>query len=68
MSTFQYIERLVNLLDPEQNQIPNMSVDEALQRLEELARRHDATLFMVLLAAFQTILGRWSGQDRVMQS
>ncbi|MFP2931773.1 amino acid adenylation domain-containing protein, partial [Pyxidicoccus sp. 3LG] len=33
------------------------------QRLETLAREHDATLFMVLLAAFQTLLHRYSGQD-----
>ncbi len=31
--------------------------------LEELGRRHGATLFMVLLAAFQVVLGRWSGQE-----
>ncbi len=30
--------------------------------LEELGRRHGATLFMVLLAVFQVVLGRWSGQ------
>jgi amino acid adenylation domain-containing protein len=33
---------------------------------EDLARRGDATLFMVLLAAFQTLLGRWCGQDDVI--
>ncbi|MFF7238820.1 amino acid adenylation domain-containing protein [Streptomyces collinus] len=31
-------------------------------RLERLGRRHGATLFMTLLAAYQTLLGRWSGQ------
>ncbi len=35
-------------------------------RLEELARRHGATLFMLLLASFQTLLGRWSGQQDVV--
>ena len=30
--------------------------------LEELGRRQGATLFMVLLAVFQVVLGRWSGQ------
>jgi amino acid adenylation domain-containing protein len=30
--------------------------------LERLAREHGATLYMVLLAAFQVLLGRWSGQ------
>ena len=33
MSTFQYVERLVNLLDPEQNQILNMTAEEAERRL-----------------------------------
>ena len=36
------------------------------QRLERVARGADATLFMVLLAAFQTVLGRWTGQRRVV--
>ncbi len=33
--------------------------------LMELGRRHGATLFMTLLAAFQVLLSRWSGQDDV---
>ncbi|HKV10311.1 MAG TPA: amino acid adenylation domain-containing protein, partial [Thermoanaerobaculia bacterium] len=33
------------------------------QSLEALARQEGATLFMVLLAGFQALLGRWSGQD-----
>jgi amino acid adenylation domain-containing protein len=33
------------------------------QALKELGRREDATPFMTLLAAFQLVLGRWSGQD-----
>ncbi len=33
---------------------------------EDLARHGDATLFMVLLAAFQTLLGRWCGQDDIV--
>ncbi|MEW5926516.1 MAG: amino acid adenylation domain-containing protein [Gemmatimonadota bacterium] len=32
----------------------------------ELARREGATVFMVLLAAWQLLLGRWSGQDDVV--
>ncbi|MFP2934847.1 condensation domain-containing protein, partial [Pyxidicoccus sp. 3LG] len=36
------------------------------QRLEALAREHNATLFMVLLAAWQTLLHRYSGQDDVV--
>ena len=31
--------------------------------LMKLARRHEATLYMTLLATFQTLLGRLSGQD-----
>ncbi|HJT35591.1 MAG TPA: amino acid adenylation domain-containing protein [Pirellulales bacterium] len=33
--------------------------------LADLGRQHDATLYMVLLAAFQTLLGRWARQDDV---
>ncbi len=33
--------------------------------LRELARREGATLFMTLLAGWQALLGRWSGQDDV---
>jgi amino acid adenylation domain-containing protein len=35
-------------------------------RLGALARREGATLFMVLLAGFQALLARWSGQDDVV--
>ncbi|MFJ3793954.1 amino acid adenylation domain-containing protein [Kitasatospora sp. NPDC090091] len=35
---------------------------ELTARLEELGREHGATLFMTLLAAYQVLLGRWSGQ------
>ncbi|HTG35429.1 MAG TPA: amino acid adenylation domain-containing protein [Thermoanaerobaculia bacterium] len=38
----------------------------ATQALAALARRHDATLFMLLLAAMQTLLGRYAGQDDVV--
>ncbi|HEY6350740.1 MAG TPA: amino acid adenylation domain-containing protein, partial [Candidatus Angelobacter sp.] len=34
-----------------------------LARLKELARTEDATLFMVLLASFQLLLSRWTGQQ-----
>ena len=33
--------------------------------LRQLARREGATLFMVLLAAFQTLLQRYSGQEQI---
>ena len=36
---------------------------EVTDGLRGLARREGATLFMVLLAGFQTLLGRYSGQD-----
>jgi len=39
---------------------------ETTQALAALARRHDATLFMLLLAAMQTLLGRYAGQDDVV--
>ncbi|HEU0054618.1 MAG TPA: amino acid adenylation domain-containing protein, partial [Longimicrobium sp.] len=35
-------------------------------RVEVFARREGATPFMVLLAAFQAVLARWSGQDDVV--
>ncbi|HEX8905246.1 MAG TPA: condensation domain-containing protein, partial [Longimicrobiaceae bacterium] len=35
-------------------------------RVEALARAHDATPFMVYLAAFQLLLGRWARQDDVL--
>jgi acyl transferase domain-containing protein len=38
---------------------------ELSARLKELSRREDVTLFMLLLAAFQTLLGRYSKQDDV---
>ncbi len=36
---------------------------ELTRRMETLARQEGATLFMVLLAGFQALLGRYSGQD-----
>ncbi|HYG61885.1 MAG TPA: condensation domain-containing protein, partial [Thermoanaerobaculia bacterium] len=39
---------------------------EALLGLQELARRQDATLFMVVLAVFQTLLSRYTGQDDIV--
>ncbi len=38
---------------------------EASRALRGLARREGATLFMALLAGWQALLGRWSGQDDV---
>ncbi|WP_238449795.1 condensation domain-containing protein, partial [Micromonospora sp. 4G55] len=35
---------------------------ELVAALERLSRAHGATLFMTLLAAYQVLLGRWSGQ------
>ncbi|HEX8273583.1 MAG TPA: non-ribosomal peptide synthase/polyketide synthase, partial [Longimicrobiaceae bacterium] len=37
-----------------------------LERLEALARREGATLYMTLLAAFQTLLSRYAGSDDVV--
>ncbi|HKV12538.1 MAG TPA: condensation domain-containing protein, partial [Thermoanaerobaculia bacterium] len=36
---------------------------ERVQPVEALGRRYGATLFMMLLAGFEALLGRWSGQD-----
>ncbi|WP_158892624.1 non-ribosomal peptide synthase/polyketide synthase [Amycolatopsis anabasis] len=38
---------------------------EVTARLKELARRHDGTLFLTLVAACQVLLARWSGQDDI---
>ncbi|MBV9774525.1 MAG: AMP-binding protein, partial [Gemmatimonadetes bacterium] len=39
---------------------------ETTRALRELGQREGATLFMTLLAAWQTLLGRWAGQDDVV--
>jgi alpha-ketoglutarate-dependent taurine dioxygenase len=36
------------------------------QKLEALGRKHDATLFMVLLAAFQLLLQRYTGKNDIV--
>ncbi len=42
--------------------IPDATVDG----LRELAKSEQASLFMVLLAAFQVVLARWTGQDDIV--
>ncbi|HEV2734215.1 MAG TPA: condensation domain-containing protein, partial [Longimicrobiaceae bacterium] len=39
---------------------------EATERLRALGRGEGATLYMTLLAGWQALLGRWSGQDDVL--
>ncbi|HEV2733901.1 MAG TPA: amino acid adenylation domain-containing protein, partial [Longimicrobiaceae bacterium] len=39
---------------------------ETAERVDALARERGATPFMVLLAAFQLLLARWSGQETVV--
>src|SRR5262249_28658460 len=39
---------------------------EVIQKLRDLGQQEEATLFMTLLAAFQVMLGRYSGQDDVV--
>jgi NRPS condensation-like uncharacterized protein len=39
---------------------------ELSQGLRALSRQHDATVFMVLLAAFQILLQRYTGQDDIV--
>jgi amino acid adenylation domain-containing protein len=36
------------------------------EKLEELARREQGTLFMAVLAGFQAVLARWSGQHDIL--
>ncbi len=40
--------------------------EDLVKDLRLLSRRHSATFFMTLLAAFQTLLARWSSQDDVV--
>jgi amino acid adenylation domain-containing protein len=47
-------------------QVPILLPQPLAGRLGELARRHGASLFMVLLAGYQTLLARWSGQDDIV--
>ncbi len=37
--------------------------DSLYQKLNQLGKEHEATLFMILLAAFETLLYRYSGQE-----
>ena len=39
---------------------------DLVRKLVELGQREGATLFMVLLAGFELVLARWSGQDDVV--
>ena len=39
-----------------------------MQALKGLSQRHGATLFMTLLAAFQALLHRYTGQDDIVGS
>jgi amino acid adenylation domain-containing protein len=43
----------------------HLSLD-TLRALKELGRQEGATLFMVLMAAFQALLSRYSGQDQIV--
>ncbi|MFD1547076.1 non-ribosomal peptide synthetase, partial [Nonomuraea guangzhouensis] len=36
---------------------------EITRRLQEISRRHGATMFMTLLAAYATLLGKYTGQE-----
>lgn len=45
----------------------NVELPETLsEALKELGRREGATLFMVILAAYQLLLSRWSGQEDIV--
>jgi amino acid adenylation domain-containing protein len=45
---------------------PIVLPDRLSEQLKALAREEGCTLFMVLLAAFDVVLSRWSGQDDVV--
>ena len=40
--------------------------EELTQRIKALSRQEGVTLFMTLLAAYQTLLSRYSGQDQIV--
>lgn len=40
--------------------------EHLLEQLQSLARRHDATLFIALQAAFSVVLARWSGHTDIV--
>ncbi|ENC6453776.1 non-ribosomal peptide synthetase [Salmonella enterica] len=46
--------------------VPVSLAPETVEALRALAQRQGVTLYMVLLAAFQVVLSRWSGQDDVV--
>ena len=47
--------------------VESLALPPALRApLQELSQRQDATLFMTLLAAFQTLLHRYSGQEEIL--
>ncbi|HVU65591.1 MAG TPA: condensation domain-containing protein, partial [Ktedonobacteraceae bacterium] len=46
--------------------LPVVHSPQTLEKLHQFCRRTGATLFMVLLAAFQTLLHRYSGQDDIL--
>ncbi|HVR99075.1 MAG TPA: condensation domain-containing protein, partial [Thermoanaerobaculia bacterium] len=50
---------------PRAGEMPVALPAELTAALQALSRRQGATLFMTLTAAFQVLLGRWSGQDDV---
>ncbi|HVR96291.1 MAG TPA: amino acid adenylation domain-containing protein, partial [Thermoanaerobaculia bacterium] len=47
------------------NNVPFRLADGLRRDLQALSRRHGATLFMTLLGAFQTLLGRYANQEDV---
>ena len=47
------------------SQVFRLSLD-LTQKLKALARAHDATLYTILVAAFQTLLHRYTGQEQIL--
>ncbi|HET7233763.1 MAG TPA: amino acid adenylation domain-containing protein [Longimicrobium sp.] len=52
--------------DPAGAVLPFFLPAETGRALAEVAQREGATLFMVMMAAWQLLLGRWAGQDDVV--
>ncbi|WNG58277.1 amino acid adenylation domain-containing protein [Archangium gephyra] len=51
---------------PRAGRVPVVLAREPSEALEALARKEGSSLFMVLLAGFQAVLARWSGQEDVV--
>ncbi|MCJ0871765.1 non-ribosomal peptide synthetase [Streptomyces sp. AP-93] len=53
------------LRDGSGDAVPFTVPAELATRIRDLAHRHDATLYMVFLAAYQSLLARWTGREDI---